>query len=340
LAILAIGSAAQATPILYDGFNYTPIAYTPSGSSTTTASLATNATTGTNWTFYEGHFSNSHETAAVISGGLSFTGMTTTSTGALQCTVPNNPTFAGYQNIFQLPLSSNTLPANGSTMWVSYMWQANSGVFYTNSTAQATAGFLTSNTAGDPGTYGQSYRADILGPFSAPPSDGGTAVAGPGVGYGLVQVGATNSKGTYATGTAIPTTYNTTYMAVIQITNVNPTTGSPTETEWILNQANYTALLALDGGNFTPADLNANCLQSASETDNYYLKTLTASSYIQLSTVANFVSGMPTVEDTFGQIAIGTTGADVSDYTATTPEPATIGLLVLGGIGALLRRRK
>jgi hypothetical protein len=229
--------------------------------------------------------------------------------------VVNNPTYLGYQNIFQLPLSSNVLPVANSTMWVSYMWQPNSGDFYqpATPTTQSRVGFQFQNGPGDKGTYGPSYAALVQGPFSGPTTDGGANVNGPGIGYGAVQNGSTNSVVGYATGTAIPSTYNTTYMVVDQVTNVNPTAGhATTQTMWVLTQANYTTLQALDGGKWTAADLNANSLQTATVTDTYYVRQLTTSSYLQFSSVANFVTGMPSVTNTFGELRIGLTGADVS----------------------------
>ena len=130
----------------------------------------------------------------------------------------------------------------------------------------------------------------------------------------------------------------TTYLQLFEVTGVNATSGPVSMADWVLTDAEYQFFVA--NGGISEANLEANpseVLQSGSAT------ITSPTAYPQFNNgVGNGLGNYMTFAEydtntTYADVRLsGTSLADV----APVPEPATLGLITMGGLGILMLARK
>ncbi len=222
----------------------------------------------------------------------------------------NNNNDGGNYNAFiagrQLP-STLSVPS-GSDVFVSFLFQQRQSGSFANETHLS--------LAGAPFSGGQKMISRPVTLFGDNNPDN-------------AAVGADNGTGS-ASANLVQT--NTTYLVVSKFTNLNgPTFSSNTATMWMLRASDWDAIKL---GPIDESVLDVNSLLKVTHhPGNTFVVTLGADDYMRLWTVTAFGINNRTA---FDEIKMGTA---LDQVIAPIPEPATLGLLTLGGLLLLPRRR-
>ncbi len=206
---------------------------------------------------------------------------------------------------------SITSPVSGSTLYGSYL---------INISAQGS-------------TPGTNVAALVFGPKNANDTSANINIGAEEYGQnnGLIQAGGAWKPGT---GTALRS--GTTYLELFQISGVNATSGSVIASEWTLSASQF----AHFQGNLTATALDAAATGTAADdvTQEAIVKdvnpggkypTIDSSTYLSLYSFD--------MTNQFDEIRLSQTSlADA----APVPEPASLGLFAVGGLGLLLLKRR
>ncbi len=142
-------------------------------------------------------------------------------------------------------------------------------------------------------------------------------------------VGADNGTGS-ASGNLVQA--NTTYLVISKFTNLNgPTFSSNTGTMWMLRASDWDAI-KLGPINESVLDVNS-LLKVTHQPNNTFVVNLGADDYMRLWTVSAFGINNRVA---FDEIKMGSA---LDQVITPIPEPATLGLLTLGGLLLMPRRR-
>ncbi|MHB1157715.1 MAG: PEP-CTERM sorting domain-containing protein [Phycisphaerales bacterium] len=302
-------SVSQATLIVYEGFDYGQTSGSAIGLGGSELGLTGTWTENTaGQTVAQGAAKNYNPTGLTL-GNLAVTG------GNL-----NLSTTGGGNDYLQRQHTASV--ATGGTLWGSYLWKpiTNSNTVVTNNTVQSYFDTATLN------------GADATAEISAA-GKGWITTGTVNDGIGSVSLDATTNTVTgNNTGVTIPLNpgvTGATYMVLFRVTNVGNV--GAVGTEWILNAAQFNNFTS---GGITEAALDAattgtavtNVLQKGSVTS-------TAAATFNANSYANF-QVYRTASADFDELRISDASGDtgLAEVTSIIPEPATLGLLALGGM--------
>ena len=305
--LLAIGAAASASAALlvnetYD--NYTPVNFSATGSQAIDTSVATSAQgLQGNYLINNPGGGSGYSFAA---GGLAFS--TYNTTGGNRMIYRANT--GGTTLAAQLSLTSSV----SGTLYSSYLFRVdNAGTITTGNSS-----FTEVRIATNSGDGGGSSR------FRSQVEDNSSVGS---IGLGISYTGSATTTGS----STVPAT-GIVYMAINVFTNVGVTGASGTATQYVLTAAQYDQF-AVNGytQGFLDGAGNVTSKLSSGATTVSAGQTFANTQFIQIGGIGT-TSGLTN----FDALKFGTDLLSV----VTIPEPASSSLVLLGGLGLLIRRRR
>ncbi|MBX3740888.1 MAG: PEP-CTERM sorting domain-containing protein [Akkermansiaceae bacterium] len=305
-ALISVCAAASASAALlvnetYD--SYTPVNFSSTGTAAIDTGVAASAQgLQGNYIVNNPGGGSGYSFAA---GGLAFSTYNTTS--------GNRMIYRANTGGTTLAVQLNLTSSVSGTLYSSYLFRVdNAGTITTGN-----GSFTEVRVATNPGDGGGSSR------FRSQVEDNSALTS---IGLGVSYAGSATTTGS----SIIPAT-GTVYMAINVFTNVGVTGATGTATQYVLTAAQYDqfaingyTLGFLDGAGNVTSKLSASTTTVAGQ-------TFANNQYVQIGGIGN-TSGVTN----FDALKFGTDLLSV----VTIPEPASSSLVLLGGLGFLIRRRR
>lgn len=296
-----LGVSSLASAIaVYEPFNYPNVT-----NGSTMVGVTTNAT-GLTGSYLLGAGTNSNGATAsemtYDTTGLTF-GDLQTQGGSVVVTSPANQRAS-------LTAQLNISPAAGSTLYGSFLF---------NSSANTNPGFAVAGLLlGSEDQYDATSVISIL-PEAYNETNGYLNIPG---------IAAANGTGTVLS-------LNTTYMELFQVSGINGTSGPINASEWTLSASQF----AHFQGDLTASALNAASTGTAADdvTQMATLNDASPSSYPAISSSSYLSLFSYNMTNNYDEVRLSTTSLA---ETAPVPEPASLGLFAVGGLGLLLLKRR